>query len=81
MKLLKEIKILGPGCPNCKILYKITNEVVEENKIDADIIKVEDIMDIMSYGIVATPAIIVDGKVILKGRVPSKNELKDLLTK
>ena len=81
MKLIKEIKILGPGCPNCKTLEKMTHEVVTENNIDADIIKVDDIVEIMGYGILSTPALIVDGKIVLKGRVPSKSELNDLLTK
>jgi len=76
-----EIKILGPGCAKCKTLDKLTHEVVEKNGINANITKVEDIMEIMKYGIMSTPALVVDEKVILKGRVPSSDELKQLLTK
>ena len=76
-----EIKILGPGCANCKILDKLTHEVVEKNGISATITKVEDIMEILKYGVMSTPALVVDEKVILKGRVPSLDELKQLLTK
>ncbi|NQV02589.1 MAG: TM0996/MTH895 family glutaredoxin-like protein [Bacteroidia bacterium] len=76
-----EIKILGPGCPKCKTLDKITREVVEQNGIDATITKVEDIMEIMKYGVMSTPALVVDEKVVVKGRVPSQNEIKQLLTK
>jgi small redox-active disulfide protein 2 len=76
-----EIKILGPGCPKCKTLDKLTHEVVEKNGIDATISKVEDIMEIMKYGVMSTPAIVVDGKVVVKGRVPSADEIKQLLTK
>jgi small redox-active disulfide protein 2 len=76
-----EIKILGPGCPKCKTLDKITREVVEKNGIDAKITKVEDIMEIMKYGVMSTPALVVDEKVIVKGRVPSSDEIKQLLTK
>lgn len=76
-----EIKILGPGCPKCKTLYKLTHEVVEKNGINATIIKVEDIMEIMKYGVMSTPALVVDEKVVVKGRVPSSDELKQLLTK
>ncbi len=76
-----EIKILGTGCPKCKTLDKLTHEVVEKNNIDATITKVEDIMEIMKYGVMSTPALVVDGKVILKGRVPSAEEIKQLLTK
>ena len=76
-----EIKILGPGCPNCKTLFSMTEKVVKENNIDAKLSKVEDIIEIMSYNIISTPAVVVDGKVVVKGRVPNEAELKDLLTK
>ena len=75
-----EIKILGPGCAKCKTLDKLTREVVEKNGINASITKVEDIMEIMKYGVMSTPALVIDEKVVIKGRVPSLNELKQLLT-
>ena len=76
-----EIKILGPGCPKCKTLENLTREVVGESGIDATITKVEDIVAIMNYGIMTTPALVIDEKVVLKGRVPSAEELKRLFTK
>ena len=76
-----EIKILGSGCPKCKTLDKVTREVVEQNGIDATITKVEDIMEIMKYGVMSTPALVVDGKVVVKGRVPSHDEIKNILTR
>lgn len=76
-----EIKILGPGCPKCKTLDKLTREVVEANGIKANITKVEDIMEIMQYGVMSTPALVVDGKIVVKGRVPSADEIKQFLTK
>ncbi|HNX86485.1 MAG TPA: thioredoxin family protein [Bacteroidales bacterium] len=76
-----EIKILGPGCPKCKTLDKITREVVEKNGLSATVTKVEDIMEIMKYGVMSTPALVVDEKVLIKGRVPSSEEIKQLLTK
>lgn len=76
-----EIKILGPGCPRCKSLYQMTREVVEKNGINATITKVEDIMEIMKYGVMSTPALVVDEKVVVKGRVPSAEEIRQLLTK
>lgn len=76
-----EIKILGSGCSKCKTVEKLTCEVVEQNGIDASISKVEDIMEIMKYGVMATPALVVDGKVMIKGRVPSLEEIKEVLTK
>ncbi len=76
-----EIKILGPGCPKCKTVEKLTREVVEQSGINANITKVDDIMEIMKYGVMATPAIVVNEKVEIKGRVPSAEEIKSLLIK
>ena len=75
-----EIKILGTGCPKCKALEKVTRDVVAENGIDANVTKVEDIMDIMKFGVMTTPALVIDGVVVMKGHVPSKEEVKQLLT-
>lgn len=74
-----EIKVLGTGCTKCKNLEKLTQEAVEMAGITANITKVEDIMEIMKYGIMATPALVIDGKVVVKGRVPSKDEIVSLL--
>jgi small redox-active disulfide protein 2 len=76
-----EIKILGTGCPKCKTLEKLTRDVVCKNSIDATIIKVDDITEIIEYNIMSTPALVIDGKVVIKGRVPSAEEIKQLLTK
>ncbi|MBK7625690.1 MAG: TM0996/MTH895 family glutaredoxin-like protein [Bacteroidales bacterium] len=76
-----EIKILGTGCTKCKTLEQLTRDVVSKNAIDATITKVEDIMEIMKYNIMTTPALVVDGKVVLKGRIPSADEIKQLLIK
>jgi small redox-active disulfide protein 2 len=76
-----EIKILGPGCARCKTLEKLTRDVVSKYGIDATITKVEDIMEIMKYNIMTTPALVIDGKVVTKGRIPSAEEIKQLLTK
>lgn len=74
------IQVLGTGCPKCKSLEKATREVVSQNNIDATITKVEDIVEIMKFNVMTTPALVVDGKVVVKGRVPSNEELKQLLT-
>ena len=76
-----EIKILGTGCPKCKTLERLTREVVEQNGIDATVTKVEDIVEIMKYSVMTTPALVVNGKVEIKGRVPSAYEIKQILTK
>ena len=74
-----EIKVLGTGCPKCKALIKAVEEVVNETGMEATINKVEDINDIMQYGVMVTPALVVDGKVVASGKVPKKEELKKLL--
>ena len=76
-----EIKILGTGCSNCKNLEKATREAVAELNLDATVVKEEDIVKIMSYGIMRTPALVLDEKVLFYGRVPSVNEIKEMLTK
>ena len=74
-----DIRVLGPGCTKCKTLEKLTREVVEENSFDASVTKVEDIVQIMSYNILATPALVIDEKVVFKGGVPSKDKIKELI--
>ena len=74
------IKILGTGCSKCNTLEKITKKVVEEIGIEANIEKVEDILEIMDYGIMRTPGLVVDGEVKINGRLPSEKELKAILT-
>ncbi len=75
-----EIKVLGTGCPKCKALEKATRDAVTELGINADIGKEEDIMKIMQYGVMHTPALVIDGKVVVSGRLPNEKELKNLLT-
>jgi small redox-active disulfide protein 2 len=76
-----EIKVLGTGCPKCKSLEKATREAVAEAGISASVTKVEDIVEIMNFGVMTTPALVVDGKVVVKGKVPSVAEIKSLLTR
>lgn len=74
-----EIKILGTGCGKCKTTYALIEKVVKENNITATIAKVEDIVEIMNYNILVTPAVVVDGEVKVKGYVPSEKQIKELL--
>lgn len=76
-----EVKILGTGCPKCKALEQATINALAELDIAANVFKVEDIMEIMKYGIISTPALVIDEKVVIKGRLPSENEIKEILTK
>jgi len=76
-----KIKILGTDCPKCKALEIATIEMVNELGIDAEVTKEEDIIKIMEYGVMRTPGLVIDGKVLFNGRIPSSEELKELLTK
>ena len=74
-----EVKVLGPGCAKCKTTYNVVEKVIKENNLNATLTKVDDIMEMMSYNILSTPAVVVDGEVKVKGRVPSESEIKELL--
>lgn len=76
-----EIIVLGTGCTKCKKLEQQVKETVAEMGIEANIKKVEDIYKIMQYGVMRTPGLVIDEKVVLTGRLPKQNELKELLTK
>jgi small redox-active disulfide protein 2 len=73
------IKVLGPGCANCVNLERITREAVETLGLDATIEKVTDFPTIAGYGVMATPALVVDEQVVVSGRVPSETEVRGLL--
>lgn len=76
---MKKILILGTGCAKCKKLFEDTEKAANELKLQYEISKVEDIEKILSYGIMVTPALVVDDVVKVAGRVPSMDELKKLL--
>ncbi len=76
-----DIKVLGPGCPKCKTLEKATLQAVSETGVNATVTKVDDIVEIMNYGVMTTPALVTDGKVVVKGKVPTVEEIKNLITK
>ena len=67
-----EVKVLGSGCTNCKTTHKLIEDVCAENGITIQLQKVEDMADIMSYGIMSTPGVVVDGKIAHAGGVPDK---------
>ena len=75
------IKVLGTGCSNCKNLEKATINAVAELDINASIEKVEDIQKIMTYGVMRTPALVINEKVAFYGRIPSIPELKEIIKK
>jgi len=76
---MKKIEILGSGCPRCKQTEKIMKIAVEELGIDAKIEKVTDIDEIISRGVISTPAVAIDGKIVISGKIPTLEEAKKLL--
>ncbi len=75
-----EIKVLGPGCHRCHELDKRTREVVKELGIEANVEYVQDINKIIEYPILTTPGLVVNGKVVCSGKVPSKSEIAGYIT-
>ncbi len=77
---MKIIKILGTGCPSCISTEKIVSEAVKEANVNAEIIKADDIQEIMAYDVLSTPAVVIDEVVVIKGKVPTKEEVKMFLS-
>lgn len=75
------IKVLGMGCCNCVKLYENTQDAVKDLGIEANIEKVEDMAKIMEYGVMRTPALVINEKVVVQARIPKKDEIKKLLQK
>ena len=76
---MKRVQVLGPGCPKCEKLKAHAEEAIAELGIDATVEKVTDIMEITDFGVMMTPALVVDGEVKVVGKVPSSEEIKELL--
>lgn len=77
---MKNIKVLGTGCANCKTVAKLIAAVAEEKGIAIELEKVEEIREIMSFGILATPGVVVDGQVVHSGGIPSRDKMEQWLT-
>ena len=77
---MKKIQILGPGCPNCERLAAMTDRVARELGIEFEIEKIKEITEIVQFGVMATPGLVLDGKVLASGRVPSEAEVKEWLS-
>jgi len=73
------IKVLGPGCMNCRTLEQRTREALAEIKLDALLEKVTDFNDMASYGILRTPGLVIDGKLVVQGMVPQVQKIKEII--
>lgn len=74
-----EVLVLGHGCKKCVLTYNAIKKVVDQTGVDVSLSKVEDIMEIMKYNVMTTPAVVVDGEVKVKGHVPSETEIKKII--
>ena len=75
-----EIKVLGPGCAKCREAEEIVRAVVREARSDARVEKVTDLREMMALGVMATPAVVIDGKIKCAGRVPAPAEVRDWIS-
>jgi len=76
---MKKIQVLGPGCPKCRQLAENAQAAVERHELDCEVEKVTDINEIMKFGVMMTPALAIDGQVKTIGKVPSPDEIKQML--
>ena len=76
---MKKIQILGTGCPKCKKLAEVSEQAAKELAIDYELEKVSEINEIMTFGVMVTPALVIDGEVKSTGKVPSVDEIKKML--
>ncbi|MCR4332980.1 MAG: thioredoxin family protein [Sulfuricaulis sp.] len=76
---MKHIKVLGTGCANCKATVKLIEDTARVKDIAVSIEKVENIADIMAYGVMSTPGVVIDGKVVHAGGVPDRKKVEDWL--
>lgn len=77
---MRQVQVLGPGCPKCEKLKQSAEEAVQQSGVEATVEKVNDINEITSFGVMMTPALVIDGEVKVVGRVPSADEIKRLFT-
>lgn len=73
---MKNIKVLGSGCTNCKTTVRLIDEIAKEYGVDIQLEKVEAIKDIVSYGVLSTPGVVIDGQVVHSGGIPTKDKIK-----
>ena len=75
-----EIKVMGPGCMNCETLYNRVKEVLAEKGVEANVEKVTDMNEITNAGVLMTPGLVIDGEVKTSGKVPSKEEISEVIS-
>ena len=76
---MKKVEVLGMGCPKCQATLKNVEKTIETLGMDAEVIKVEDLEEIAAHGVMITPALMVDGEIVILGRIPTVGEIEQLL--
>jgi len=76
-----KIQILGTGCAKCKKMAEVAEKAAKDLGIDYELEKVTEIVDIMQFGVMSTPGLVIDGKVVVAGKVPTEDRMKELLSK
>jgi len=79
MSTQKKIEVLGPGCTRCKETFRVVRHVVEQAGLEIEVVKDESIERMMALGLMATPGVVIDGKVVISGRIPKAEEVRHLL--
>lgn len=75
-----KIEVLGPGCTRCKETFRVVKHVVEQSGVDMDVVKEESYERMMALGLLSTPGVAIDGKLVFSGRIPKADEVRQLLT-
>jgi len=75
----RKIEVLGPGCTRCKETFRVVQHVVEQGGLDVEVVKDESIERMVALGLLATPGVVIDGKVVVSGRIPKAEEVRRLL--
>jgi small redox-active disulfide protein 2 len=79
MTSITKIEVLGPGCARCKETFRVVQHVVEQSGVEIEVVKDESYERMMALGLLATPGVVVDGKVVISGRIPKAEEVRELL--
>lgn len=76
---MKDIKVLGTGCANCKATIALIEQIAKAKQVDVKVEKVEELRDIMGYGVMSTPGVVIDGKVVHAGGIPGRDKIEQWL--
>lgn len=76
---MQKIEVLGPGCPRCKETYRVVQHVIEEAGLPVELVKEESMERMLSLGLMATPGVAIDGKIVISGRIPRAAEVRQVL--